>query len=292
MMLEKDMADYLRNINKEEDYKNTNIWDMFTKFNQNKLIDEDVNKIMNWLWQAFNDIKSPYRHLGVVSDDSYITANDIKEMCHIILLNNDELRSKLDVIGVSLFNMELNKICRGYYACEYVLNKYLLDDYYFDYKPYFNKLPEKIQNTWIGNFIIKDKPALYFFAMDVIKYLLSTDINNATKYHTIDMLSYIGNNTEFETFLIRDTYVKLLNYSSNIKDYETEKFNKFKEEIKAWFSNRISTSLFAFNSKCTDFIFELFLNLHNDIYRKFILNEDVENKIINKETLNMGGKDE
>lgn len=292
MMLEKDMADYLRNINKEEDYKNTNIWDMFTKFNQNKLIDEDVNKIMNWLWQAFNDIKSPYRHLGVVSDDSYITANDIKEMCHIILLNNEELRSKLDVIGVSLFNMELNKICRGYYACEYVLNKYLLDDYYFDYKPYFNKLPEKIQSTWIGSFIIKDKPALYFFAMDVIKYLLSTDINNATKYHTIDMLSYIGNNTEFETFLIRDTYVKLLNYSSNIKDYETEKFNKFKEEIKAWFSNRISTSLFAFNPKCTDFIFELFLNLHNDIYRKFILSEDIENKVITEETLNIGGKDE
>ena len=292
MMLEKDMADYLRNINKEEDYKNTNIWDMFTKFNQNKLIDEDVNKIMNWLWQAFNDIKSPYRHLGVVSDDSYITANDIKEMCHIILLNNEELRSKLDVIGVSLFNMELNKICRGYYACEYVLNKYLLDDYYFDYKPYFNKLPEKIQNIWIGNFLIKDKPALYFFAMDVIKYLLSTDINNATKYRTIDMLSYIGNNTKFETFLIRDTYVKLLNYSHNIKDYKAEEFNKFKEEIKAWFSNRISTSLFVFNSNCTDFIFELFLNLHNDIYRKFILSEDIENKVITEETLNIGGKDE
>lgn len=292
MILEKDMADYLRNINTEEDYKNTNIWDMFTKFNQYKLIDEDVNKIMNGLWQLFNDIKSPYRHLGVVSEDLYITANDIKEMCHIILLNNDELRSKLDVIGVSLFNMELNKICRGYYACEHVLNKYLLDDYYFDYKPYFNKLPEKIQNIWIGNFLIKDKPALYFFAMDVIKYLLSTDINNATKYRTIDMLSYIGNNTEFETFLIRDTYVKLLNYSHNIKDYKAEEFNKFKEEIKAWFSNRISTSLFAFNSNCTDFIFELFLNLHNDIYRKFILNEDIENKIINKETLNLGGKDE
>lgn len=292
MILEKDMADYLRNINTKEDFKNTNIWDMFTKFNQNKLIDEDVNKIMNGLWKVFNDIKSPYRHLGVVSDDSYITANDIKEMCHIILLNNDELRSKLDVIGVSLFNMELNKVCRGYYACEYVLNKYLLDDYYFDYKPYFNKLPEKIQSTWVGNFLIKDKPALYFFAMDVINYLLSTDINNATKYHIIDMLSYMGNNTEFETYLIRDTYVKLLNYSNNIKDYKAEEFNKFKEEIKAWFSNRISTSLFAFNSNCTDFIFELFLNLHNDIYRKFILNEDIENKVISKDTLNLGGKDE
>ena len=49
MNLEKGMADYLRGIKTEEDYKNTNIWDMFTKFNQYKLIDEDVNKIMNGL---------------------------------------------------------------------------------------------------------------------------------------------------------------------------------------------------------------------------------------------------
>lgn len=292
MILEKDMADYLRNINTEEDFKNTNIWDMFTKFNQNKLIDEDVNKIMNGLWQVFNDIKSPYRHLGVVSEDSYVTANDIKEMCHIILLNNDELRSKLDVIGVSLFNMELNKICRGYYACEYVLNKYLLDGYYFNYKRYFDKLPEKIQNIWIGNFLIKDKPALYFFVMDVIKYLLNADPTNYVKYRVVDMLSYIGSNTEFEMYLIRDTCTRLLTYSNNIKDYKTEEFNNFKEEIKVWFNNRISTSLFAFNPNCTDFIFEIFMNLYDDIYKKFILSEDIENKVISKDTLNLGGKDE
>ena len=57
MNLKKGMIDYLRSIKTEEDYKNTNIWDMFTKFNQYKLIDEDVNKIMNGLWQGFNDIK-------------------------------------------------------------------------------------------------------------------------------------------------------------------------------------------------------------------------------------------
>ena len=292
MNLEKDMVEYLRNIKTEEDLKNTNLWDMFTKFNQYKLIDEDVNKVMNGLWQGFNDIKSPYRHLGVVSEDSYITANDIKEMCHIILLNNDELRSKLGVTGVSLFNMELNKICRGYYACEHVLNKCLLDGYYFNYKTYFDKLPENIQNIWIGNFLIKDKPALYFFAMDVIKYLLNADSTNYVKYHVVDMLSYIGSNTEFEMYLIRDTCVKLLTYSNNIKDYKTEEFNKFKEETKAWFDNRISTSLFRFNPNCTDFIFELFLDLYDGIYKKFILGEDIENKIINEEPLNIGGKDE
>lgn len=57
MNLEKDMVEYLRNIKTEEDLKNTNLWDMFTKFNQYKLIDEDVNKVMNGLWQGFNDIK-------------------------------------------------------------------------------------------------------------------------------------------------------------------------------------------------------------------------------------------
>ena len=67
-------------------------------------------------------------------------------------------------------------ICKGFTALNTVLNVYLIDRYYYNYSYKMSLLPEEIREHWLGEHSVAEVPGLYYFALEVVSYLLLTPL--------------------------------------------------------------------------------------------------------------------
>lgn len=265
------------------------VWELMNEFKKNGYNVEDVKECFGYMYNEFNDIMSPGSHLGI-EKVSYYSEFDLMRTCYAILgieSNNDNT-----IMAPSTFNRRLNMICRGFTALYTVLNVYLIDRYYYNYSYKLSLLPEEIREHWMGDCSIADIPGLYFFALEVVSYLLLTPLEAKKKYPVVELLEYIGAFTELEVENIKTFYKDLFNYSNNIVKYQDRDYLHYYANICKKFEDSMELMNFGFDKDRYIDLYRLFNDLMDDLYTRNIKKEKIYNKIIPYEIFRVGGIDE
>lgn len=245
--------------------------------------------MFGYMYNEFNDIMSPGSHLGI-EKVSYYSEFDLMRTCYAIL--GIESNNGNTIMTPSTFNRRLNMICKGFTALYTVLNVYLIDRYYYNYSYKLSLLPEEIREHWMGDCSIADIPGLYFFALEVVSYLLFTPQEAKKKYPVVELLEYIGAFTELEVENIKTLYKDLFNYSNNILKYQDRDYLHYYANICKKFEDSMELMNFGFDKDRYIDLYRLFNDLMDDLYKRHIKKEKIYNKIIPIGILRVGGIDE
>lgn len=265
------------------------VWELMNEFKKNGYNVEDVKECFGYMYNEFNDIISPGRHLGVVTDPFY-SEFDLMRTCYAVLgieSNNGNV-----VMAPSSFNRRLNMICKGFNVLYTLLNTYLVDRYYYNYSYKLSLLPEEIREHWMGDRSIADIPGLYFFALEVVSYLLLTPNEGKKRYPVVELLEYIGAFTEIEAENIKTLYKDLFNYSNDITKYQDKEFLCYYDKVVNKFEESMNFVSLGFDKDRFPYMYKLFNDLMDDLYKRHIKKEKMYNKIIPIEIFRVGGIDE
>ena len=273
-------------------YVNSNsgkVWDLLNELKENKCTLEDAKECFGYMYAYFNEPKDSGAYLGVVTEP-YYTQYDLMHTCYAIL--GIETSNGNTVTSSSTFNRRLSMICRGFHSLKNVLNVYLIDKYYYNYSYKLSLLPEEIREYWLGDHSISDIPGLYFFALEVVSYLLLTPEEGKKKYPLIELLQYIGEFTEYEMDNIRNLYIDLFNYSDNVVKYQDRDYLFYYANICKKFEDSMELMNFGFDKARYIDLYRLFNDLMDDLYKRHISKEKMYNKIIPIGIFRIGGIDE
>lgn len=265
------------------------VWELMNEFKKNGYNVEDAKECFGYMYNEFNDIMSPGSHLGI-EKVSYYSEFDLMRMCYAIV--GIESSNGHYLMEPSSFNRRLNMICKGFTALYTVLNVYLIDRYYYNYSYKLSLLPEEIREHWMGDCSIADIPGLYFFALEVVSYLLLTPLEGKKKYPVVELLEYIGAFTELEVENIKTLYKDLFNYSNNIVKYQDRDYLHYYANICKKFEDSMELMNFGFDKDRYIDLYRLFNDLMDDLYKRHIKKEKMYNKIIPYEIFRVGGIDE
>ena len=144
----------------------------------------------------------------------------------------------------------------------------------------------------MGDCSIADIPGLYFFALEVVSYLLLTPLEGKKKYPVVELLEYIGAFTELEVENIKTFYKDLFNYSNNIVKYQDRDYLHYYANICKKFEDSMELMNFGFDKDRYIDLYRLFNDLMDDLYKRHIKKEKMYNKIIPYEIFRVGGIDE
>ena len=273
-------------------YVNSNsgkVWDLLNELKENKYTLEDAKECFGYMYAYFNEPKDSGSYLGVVTEP-YYTQYDLMHTCYAIL--GIETSNGNTVTSSSTFNRRLSMICRGFHSLKNVLNVYLIDKYYYNYSYKLSLLPEEIREYWLGDHSISDIPGLYFFALEVVSYLLLTPEEGKKKYPLIELLQYIGEFTEYEMDNIRNLYIDLFNYSDNVVKYQDRDYLHYYANVCKKFEDNMELMNLGFDGSRYIDLYRLFNDLMDDLYKRHILKEKMYNKIIPIGIFRVGGIDE
>lgn len=273
-------------------YVNSNsgkVWDLLNEFKENKYTLEDAKECFGYMYAYFNEPKDSGAYLGVVTEP-YYTQYDLMHTCYAIL--GIETSNGNTVTSSSTFNRRLSMICRGFHSLKNVLNVYLIDKYYYNYSYKLSLLPEEIREYWLGDHSISDIPGLYFFALEVVSYLLLTPEEGKKKYPLIELLQYIGEFTEYEMDNIRNLYIDLFNYSDNVVKYQDRDYLHYYANVCKKFEDNMELMNLGFDRSRYIDLYRLFNDLMDDLYKRHIKKEKMYNKIIPIGIFRVGGIDE
>lgn len=273
-------------------YVNSNsgkVWDLLNELKENKCTLEDAKECFGYMYAYFNEPKDSGEYLGVVTEP-YYTQYDLMHTCYAIL--GIETSNGNTVTSSSTFNRRLSMICRGFHSLKNVLNVYLIDKYYYNYSYKLSLLPEEIREYWLGDHSISDIPGLYFFALEVVSYLLLTPEEGKKKYPLIELLQYIGEFTEYEMDNIRNLYIDLFNYSDNVVNYQNRDYLHYYANICKKFEDNMELMNLGFDRSRYIDLYRLFNDLMDDLYKRHIKKEKMYNKIIPIGIFRVGGIDE
>jgi hypothetical protein len=273
-------------------YVNSNsgkVWDLLNELKENKYTLEDAKECFGYMYAYFNEPKESGAYLGVVTEP-YYTQYDLMHTCYAIL--GIETSNGNTVTSSSSFNRRLSMICRGFHSLKNVLNVYLIDKYYYNYSYKLSLLPEEIREYWLGDHSISDIPGLYFFALEVVSYLLLTLEEGKKKYPLIELLQYIGEFTEYEMDNIRNLYIDLFNYSDNVVKYQDRDYLHYYANVCKKFEDNMELMNLGFDRSRYIDLYRLFNDLMDDLYKRHILKEKMYNKIIPIGIFRVGGIDE
>ena len=273
-------------------YVNSNsgkVWDLLNELKENKYTLEDAKECFGYMYAYFNEPKESGAYLGVVTEP-YYTQYDLMHTCYAIL--GIETSNGNTVTSSSSFNRRLSMICRGFHSLKNVLNVYLIDKYYYNYSYKLSLLPEEIREYWLGDHSISDIPGLYFFALEVVSYLLLTPEEGKKKYPLIELLQYIGEFTEYEMDNIRNLYIDLFNYSDNVVKYQDRDYLHYYANVCKKFEDNMELMNLRFDRSRYIDLYRLFNDLMDDLYKRHILKEKMYNKIIPIGIFRVGGIDE
>ena len=273
-------------------YVNSNsgkVWDLLNELKENKYTLEDAKECFGYMYAYFNEPKESGDYLGVVTEP-YYTQYDLMHTCYAIL--GIETSNGNTVTSSSSFNRRLSMICRGFHSLKNVLNVYLIDKYYYNYSYKLSLLPEEIRGYWLGDHSISDIPGLYFFALEVVSYLLLTPEEGKKKYPLIELLQYIGEFTEYEMDNIRNLYIDLFNYSDNVVKYQDRDYLHYYANVCKKFEDNMELMNLGFDRSRYIDLYRLFNDLMDDLYKRHILKEKMYNKIIPIGIFRVGGIDE
>lgn len=273
-------------------YVNSNsgkVWDLLNELKENKYTLEDAKECFGYMYAYFNEPKDSGAYLGVVTEP-YYTQYDLMHTCYAIL--GIETSNGNTVTSSSTFNRRLSMICRGFHSLKNVLNVYLIDKYYYNYSYKLSLLPEEIREYWLGDHSISDIPGLYFFALEVVSYLLLTPEEGKKKYPLIELLQYIGEFTEYEMDNIRNLYIDLFNYSDNVVKYQDRDYLHYYANVCKKFEDNMELMNLGFDRSRYIDLYRLFNDLMDDLYKRHILKEKMYNKIIPIGIFRVGGIDE
>lgn len=264
------------------------IWDLMNEFKKNGYNTDDVKECFGYLYNEYNDIISPERYLEIESVD--YSECDLMHTCYAIL--GIESSNGNTVMSPSTFNRRLAMVCKGFNALKTVLNVYLTDKYYYNYYYKLDLLPEEIRGYWLGEHSVADVPGLYFFALEVVNYLLLPLEEGKKKYPIVELLQYIGEFTEFEIDNIKSLYIDLFNYSNNVVKYQDRDYLHYYANICKKFEDNMELMNLGFDGSRYIDLYRLFNDLMDDLYKRHIKKEKIYNKIIPIEILRVGGIDE
>ena len=264
------------------------IWDLMNEFKKNGYNTDDVKECFGYLYNEYNDIISPERYLEIESVD--YSECDLMHTCYAIL--GIESSNGNTVMSPSAFNRRLAMVCKGFNALKTVLNVYLTDKYYYNYYYKLDLLPEEIRGYWLGEHSVADVPGLYFFALEVVNYLLLPLEEGKNKYPLIELLQYIGEFTEFEIDNIKSLYIDLFNYSNNVVKYQDRDYLHYYANICKKFEDNMELMNLGFDKSRYIDLYRLFNDLMDDLYKRHIMKEKIYNKIISIGILRVGGIDE
>lgn len=273
-------------------YVNSNsgkVWDLLNELKENKYTLEDAKECFGYMYAYFNEPKDSGAYLGVVTEP-YYTQYDLMHTCYAIL--GIETSNGNTVTSSSTFNRRLSMICRGFHSLKNVLNVYLIDKYYYNYSYKLSLLPEEIREYWLGDHSISDIPGLYFFALEVVSYLLLTPEEGKKKYPLIELLQYIGEFTEYEMDNIRNLYIDLFNYSDNVVKYQDRDYLHYYANVCKKFEDNMELMNLGFDRARYIDLYRLFNDLMDDLYKRHISKEKMYNKIIPIGIFRIGGIDE
>lgn len=279
-------------ISKYVDYVNSNsgkIWDLMNEFKKNKYTVEEAKECFGYMYAYFNESKESELCLGVVTEP-YFTEFDLMHTCYAIV--GIESSNGHYLIAPSSFNRRLAMICKGFTALNTVLNVYLIDRYYYNYSYKMSLLPEEIRGHWLGEHSVTEVPGLYYFALEVVSYLLLTPLEGKKKYPVVELLEYIGGFTEFEAEDIKNLYRDLFNYSDNVVKYQDKAFLFYFDKVTKKFEDSMSLVDLGFDKDRFSYMYKLFTDLMDDLYTRNIKKEKIYNKIIPYEIFRVGGIDE
>jgi len=265
------------------------VWELMNEFKKNGYNVEDAKECFGYMYNEFNDIVSPGSHLGI-EKVPYYSEFDLMRTCYAIV--GIESSNEHYLMEPSSFNRRLNMICKGFTALYTVLNVYLIDRYYYNYSYKLSLLPEEIREHWMGDCSIADIPGLYFFALEVVSYLLLTPLEAKKKYPVVKLLEYIGAFTELEVENIKTLYKDLFNYSNNIVKYQDRDYLHYYANICKKFEDSMELMNFGFDKDRYIDLYRLFNDLMDDLYKRHIKKEKIYNKIIPYEIFRVGGIDE
>lgn len=273
-------------------YVNSNsgkVWDLLNELKENKYTLEDAKECFGYMYAYFNEPKESGAYLGVVTEP-YYTQYDLMHTCYAIL--GIETSNGNTVTSSSSFNRRLSMVCKGFHSLKNVLNVYLIDKYYYNYSYKLSLLPEEIREYWLGDHSISDIPGLYFFALEVVSYLLLTPEEGKKKYPLIELLQYIGEFTEYEMDNIRNLYIDLFNYSDNVVKYQDRDYLHYYANVCKKFEDNMELMNLGFDRSRYIDLYRLFNDLMDDLYKRHILKEKMYNKIIPIGIFRVGGIDE
>lgn len=265
------------------------VWELMNEFKKNGYNVEDAKECFGYMYNEFNDIVSPGSHLGI-EKVPYYSEFDLMRTCYAIV--GIESSNEHYLMEPSSFNRRLNMICKGFTALYTVLNVYLIDRYYYNYSYKLSLLPEEIREHWMGDCSIAEVPGLYFFALEVVSYLLLTPLEAKKKYPVVELLEYIGAFTELEVENIKTLYKDLFNYSNNIVKYQDRDYLHYYANICKKFEDSMELMNFGFDKDRYIDLYRLFNDLMDDLYTRNIKKEKIYNKIISYEIFQVGGIDE
>lgn len=265
------------------------VWELMNEFKKNGYNVEDVKECFGYMYNEFNDIVSPGSHLGI-EKVSYYSEFDLMRTCYAIV--GIESSNGHYLMEPSSFNRRLNMICKGFTALYTVLNVSLIDRYYYNYSYKLSLLPEEIREHWMGDCSIAEIPGLYFFALEVVSYLLLTPVEGKKKYPVVELLEYIGAFTELEVENIKTLYKDLFNYSNNIVKYQDRDYLHYYANICKKFEDNMLLMNFGFDKSRYIDLYRLFNDLMDDLYTRNIKKEKIYNKIVPYEIFRVGGIDE
>lgn len=273
-------------------YVNSNsgkVLDLLNELKENKYTLEDAKECFGYMYAYFNEPKDSGAYLGVVTEP-YYTQYDLMHTCYAIL--GIETSNGNTVTSSSTFNRRLSMVCRGFHSLKNVLNVYLIDKYYYNYSYKLSLLPEEIREYWLGDHSISDIPGLYFFALEVVSYLLLTPEEGKKKYPLIELLQYIGEFTEYEMDNIRNLYIDLFNYSDNVVKYQDRDYLHYYANVCKKFEDNMELMNLGFDRARYIDLYRLFNDLMDDLYKRHIKKEKMYNKIIPIGIFRVGGIDE
>ena len=273
-------------------YVNSNsgtVWELLNELKENKYTLEDAKECFGYMYAYFNEPKDSGAYLGVVTEP-YYTQYDLMHTCYAIL--GIETSNGNTVMSSSSFNRRLSMICKGFHSLKNVLNVYLIDKYYYNYSYKLSLLPEEIREYWLGDHSISDIPGLYFFALEVVSYLLLTPEEGKKKYPLIELLQYIGEFTEYEMDNIRNLYIDLFNYSDNVVKYQDRDYLHYYANVCKKFEDNMELMNLGFDKSRYIDLYRLFNDLMDDLYKRHISKEKMYNKIIPIGIFRVGGIDE
>lgn len=273
-------------------YVNSNsgtVWDLLNELKENKCTLEDAKECFGYMYTYFNEPKESGEYLGVVTEP-YYTQYDLMHTCYAIL--GVECSNGNTIMSPSTFNRRLSMVCRGFHTLKTVLNVYLIDKYYYNYSYKLSLLPEEIREYWLGDHTVSDIPGLYFFALEVVSYLLLTPEEGKKKYPLIELLQYIGEFTEYEMDNIRNLYTDLFNYSDNVVKYQDREYLHYYANVCKKFEDNMELMNLGFDRSRYIDLYRLFNDLMDDLYKRHIKKEKMYNKIIPIGIFRVGGIDE
>lgn len=273
-------------------YVNSNsgkVWDLLNELKENKCTLEDAKECFGYMYAYFNEPKESGEYLGIVTEP-YYTQYDLMHTCYAIL--GVEINNGNTIMSPSSFNRRLSMVCRGFHSLKNVLNVYLMDKYYYNYSYKLSLLPEEIREYWLGDHTVSDIPGLYFFALEVVNYLLLTPEEGKKKYPLIELLQYIGEFTEYEMDNIRNLYTDLFNYSDNVVKYQDRDYLHYYANVCKKFEDNMELMNLGFDRARYIDLYRLFNDLMDDLYKRHIKKEKMYNKIIPIGIFRVGGIDE